>query len=247
MKDGGKMLSQLIKIIFIINHLIVGTCCSIYILYISNKSKKIMIEWWSIRLLKIFHVKVFANKNLNPFLRKKNYLVVSNHISWLDIFVINSIFPVTFVSKHTVSKWPFIGWLAKATDTIFVDRTKISKIKETTQIIKNYLEVKGSVFIFPEGTSTDGSFVLPFKSNLFQTAIDSKSDVLPIVIQYQHNNEFTSASSYTENTSFIHSVLNLIKLNSIDVKITILSPMKRNINRKLLAKKTYQKINKLIN
>ena len=240
------MFTKLIKIILILNHLIVGTCWSLYILYIDNKSKKVLIEWWSLRLLKIFNVKLVVNNNLKKILSNKNYLIVSNHISWLDIFVINSICPVIFVSKHSVSNWPFIRWLAKATDTIFIDRNKISKIKETTRKIEYYLESKGSIFIFPEGTSTDGSSVLPFKSNLFQTAINSKSNILPIGIQYQHNNKFTSAPSYIGDMSLIASILNLIKLDSIDARITILSPMKEDGNRKSLAKKTYLKINNLI-
>ena len=223
-----------------------GTCCSLYILYIDNMSKKSLIEWWSLRLLKILNVKVIVNSDLKKILINKNYLIVSNHISWLDIFVINSICPVIFVSKHSVSKWPFIGWLAKATDTIFVDRKKISKIKETTVKIEFCLENKESIFIFPEGTSTDGLSLLPFKSNLFQTAINSKVDILPIVIQYQHDNKFTTAPSYTGDMSLIASVLNLIKLDSIDVRVTILSPIRKDNNRKSLAKKSYQIINEII-
>jgi len=238
--------TKLIQIIFILSHLLVGTFCALYILYINNKQKKYFIEWWSLRLLKIFNVRLIINKNLKRILSKKNYLIVSNHISWLDIFVINSICPVIFVSKYSVSKWPFIGWLAKATDTIFIDRNKISKIKETTIKIENYLENKGSIFMFPEGTSTDGKSLLPFKSNLFQSAINTNSDILPIGIQYQNKKKFTSAPSYIGDMSLIDSVLNLIKLDNIDAKITILSPIRKDGSRKSLAKKTYQKIGNLI-
>ena len=240
------MLNKLKKIIFTLIHLIAGTLCSFYILYINNNSKKFLIEWWSLRLLKIFNVKVIVNGNLKKILSNKNYLIVSNHISWVDIFVINSICPVTFVAKHSVSKWPFIGWLAKATDTIFIERNKISNIKEISRKIEYFLMSKGSIFIFPEGTSTDGSFVLPFKSNLFQTAINSDSEVLPIVIQYQSNKKFTSAPSYIDDMNLLDSIFNLIKLDNIDAKITILNLMTKDESRKSLARKTYQKINSLI-
>ncbi|MDC0126980.1 1-acyl-sn-glycerol-3-phosphate acyltransferase [Methylophilaceae bacterium] len=236
----------MIKFILIIAHLVIGTFSALYILNINNKQKNFFIKWWSLRLLKIFNVNLIVNKNLKKILRKKNYLIVSNHISWLDIFVINSICPVTFVSKYSVSKWPFIGWLAKATDTIFIDRSRISKIKETTIKIEHHLENKGSIFMFPEGTSTNGLSVLPFKSNLFQSAINTNSDILPIGIQYQHKNKFTSAPSYIGDMSLVDSVLNLIKLEKIDAKITILSPISKNRSRKLLAKKAYQIINNLI-
>ena len=240
------MFTQLTKIVFILNHLLVGTCCSFYILYVDNKPKNFLIQWWSLKLLRLFNVKVIVNKNLKNILRKKNYLIVSNHISWLDIFIINSICPVIFVSKHSVSKWPFIGWLAVATNTIFINRNKMSNIKEIIKKIEYNLENKGSIFIFPEGTATDGLSVLPFKSNLFQTAINSNSDILPIVIQYQHNNRFTSAPAYQGDMSLITSILNLIKFDSMNARITILSPMKKEVDRKLLARKAYQKINNLI-
>ena len=100
--------------------------------------------------------------------------------------------------------------------------------------------------MFPEGTSTNGLSVLPFKSNLFQSAINTNSDILPIGIQYQNKNKFTSAPSYIGDMSLVDSVLNLIKLEKIDAKITILSPISKNRSRKLLAKKAYQIINNLI-
>ena len=113
-------------------------------------------------------------------------------------------------------------------------------------MLKKDIIDKESIFIFPEGTSTDGLSLLPFKSNLFQTAINSKVDILPIVIQYQHDNKFTTAPSYTGDMSLIASVLNLIKLDSIDVRVTILSPIRKDNNRKSLAKKSYQIINEII-
>ena len=239
--------SKLIKISFILIHLVIGTICALYILFINDTSKIILIKWWSIRLLNVFNVKLNITTDLNKILIKKNYLIVSNHISWLDIFLINSTCPIVFVSKQSVSNWPFIGLLAKATDTIFIDRKKISKIKETTKKIEHHLMEKGSVVIFPEGTVSDGSSILQFKSNLFQTAINSKSDILPILIQYKYNKKFTSAPSYAGNTTLMESILNLINLERIDAKITILNSIRKVASRKLLARKAYKNISNLIN
>ena len=241
------MFTKLIKIILILNHLIVGTCWSLYILYIDNKSKKILIEWWSLRLLKIFNVKLVVNNNLKKILSNKNYLIVSNHISWLDIFVINSAYPVTFVAKHSISKWPILNWLVKASETIFIDRKKITKIKETSKEIEDYLESKGSICIFPEGTSTDGSRLLDFKSNLLQTAINKDIEILPVAIQYLHDNKFCSAPAYYNDLSLFDSIINLIKLDNIVAKLTILPEIKSSFDRKVLANKAYAKINKVIN
>jgi 1-acyl-sn-glycerol-3-phosphate acyltransferase len=92
--------------------------------------------------------------------------VVANHASWLDIFVLNAADRVYFVSKDEVSRWPGIGWLARATGTVFITR-KGSEAKEQQAIFEARLRAGHRLLFFPEGTSTDGLRVLPFKSTLF--------------------------------------------------------------------------------
>lgn len=92
--------------------------------------------------------------------------VVANHTSWLDIFALNARKRVYFVSKAEVAKWPGIGWLARATGTVFIERDR-KKAKEQTQLFETRLEAGHKLLFFPEGTSTDGLRVLPFKTTLF--------------------------------------------------------------------------------
>jgi len=236
----------MIKLTLILCHLFYGFFYSLYILYVSEKPKTKFIKSWSKKLLKILKLNLIVNPNLNKILSKNNYLIVSNHISWLDIFLINSIYPVTFLSKASVSKWPLIGPLTKSANTIYIDRRKISSLKSATSEIEFYLKNIGSVYFFPEGTATDGSYILPFKSNLFQTAINSKVNVLPITIKYSYQNKFTSAPSYFGDMSLLKSLFNLIELNDVEAKLTILSKIKPTSDRKMLANKAYMVINKVI-
>ncbi len=235
------------KIILTLIHLVIGILCIVFFPIINRKSRKNLIKLWSLLLLKIFKINLIVNNDLKKILAKKNYLIVSNHISWLDIFVINSAYPVTFVAKHSISKWPILNWLVKASETIFIDRKKITKIKETSKEIEDYLESKGSICIFPEGTSTDGSRLLDFKSNLLQTAINKDIEILPVAIQYLHDNKFCSAAAYYNDLSLFDSIINLIKLDNIVAKLTILPEIKSSFDRKVLANKAYAKINKVIN
>ena len=235
------------KIILTLIHLVIGILCIVFFPIINRKSRRNLIKLWSLLLLKIFKINLIVNNDLKKILAKKNYLIVSNHISWLDIFVINSAYPVTFVAKHSISKWPILNWLVKASETIFIDRKRITKIKETSREIENFLENKGSICIFPEGTSTDGSKLLDFKSNLLQTAINKDIEILPVAIQYLHNNKFCSAPAYYNDLSLFDSIINLIKFDNIVAKLTILPEIKSNFNRKVLANKAYAKINKVIN
>ena len=92
--------------------------------------------------------------------------VVANHASWLDIFVLNAAKRIYFVSKSEVAGWPGIGWLAKATGTVFIERTR-SRARDHAGVIEQRLLAGHRLLFFPEGTSTDGCRVLPFKTTLF--------------------------------------------------------------------------------
>jgi 1-acyl-sn-glycerol-3-phosphate acyltransferase len=111
-------------------------------------------------------------------------LLVSNHVSWADIFVLGSAFPVSFVAKAEVAGWPVLGWLVRQHGTVFVDRTRRSQVGEQRNAIAERLRRGGSVLLFPEGTSSDGRQVLPFKSALF-AAVDSLGvPVQPITLDW---------------------------------------------------------------
>ena len=92
--------------------------------------------------------------------------VVANHTSWLDIFVLNASKRIYFVSKAEVAGWPGIGWLARATGTLFIKRER-GQATAQTQIMQTRLLAGHKLLFFPEGTSTDGQQVLPFKTTLF--------------------------------------------------------------------------------
>ena len=92
--------------------------------------------------------------------------LVANHASWLDIFALNASGPVTFVSKAEVARWPGIGWLARATGTLFIDRDRRAAAAQTL-LFEARLRAGHRLLFFPEGTSTDGLRVLAFKPTLF--------------------------------------------------------------------------------
>jgi lyso-ornithine lipid O-acyltransferase len=92
--------------------------------------------------------------------------VVANHASWLDIFTLNACQRIYFVAKSEVAAWPGIGWLARATGTVFIARKGI-EAKAQAQMFEDRLKAGHKLMFFPEGTSTDALRVLPFKSTLF--------------------------------------------------------------------------------
>jgi len=112
-------------------------------------------------------------------------LIAANHISWLDVFVIGATLPCWFVSKADMRGWLIIGRLAAANETLFLRRGSPRAAYRMNAEIRARLVSRQSVVIFPEGTTTDGSRVLPFFPALFQPAVDGRHRVLPLAICYR--------------------------------------------------------------
>lgn len=111
-------------------------------------------------------------------------LIVANHISWIDIYVINAALPSAFVSKEEVRHWPLIGWLAAKNDTIFLRRGSRGHARIVNQEIASLLDKGRHVAVFPEGTTTDGRSLLHFHAALLQPALTAGHPVLPVAISY---------------------------------------------------------------
>lgn len=113
--------------------------------------------------------------------------VVANHSSWLDIFVLNAGQRIYFVAKAEVSGWPGIGWLARATGTVFIER-RGTEAKAQQKVFEDRLLAGHQLLFFPEGTSTDAIRVLPFKSTLFQAfftnGLDRVLSIQPVTVVY---------------------------------------------------------------
>ena len=110
-------------------------------------------------------------------------IVVANHATWLDIFTLNALGPVTFVSKDDVAGWPGIGLLARATGTLFIARDPRQARAQQAMVLAR-LAAGQRLVLFPEGTSTDGQRVLPFKPTLFAAAMAAGAQVQPVSIGY---------------------------------------------------------------
>ena len=114
--------------------------------------------------------------------------VVSNHVSWLDIFALNACQTIYFVAKAEVARWAFIGWLARATGTVFIARDP-KEAKAQQAVFEARLRAGHKLMFFPEGTSTDGLRVMPFKSTLFAAfythGLDEIMQIQPVSLIYR--------------------------------------------------------------
>ncbi|MFY0619346.1 lysophospholipid acyltransferase family protein [Shimia sp.] len=114
--------------------------------------------------------------------------IVANHSSWLDIFALNAAQQVYFVSKAEVANWPGIGWLARATGTVFIRRDR-REARAQKKLFEDRLLAGHQLLFFPEGTSSDSLRVLPFKTTLFESFFEPKLKefmlIQPVTVYYQ--------------------------------------------------------------
>lgn len=124
-------------------------------------------HWYHRRVCRLLGIRLHID-GVVP--RDAPVLLISNHVSWLDIPVISAVAPVSFIAKREVGTWPFVSWLAKLQRSIFIDRTQRADIPKVAARMRARLMQGDTLVLFAEGTSSDGNRVLPFKSSLFAIA-----------------------------------------------------------------------------
>ncbi len=113
------------------------------------------------------------------------YLLASNHLAVIDVLVLGSILGPIFISQGAVAAWPFIGWVTRATETIFIDRKKLRDVLRVNQLIADKLDAGNGIVIFPEATTSEGLELLPFKPALFEAPIQANRPVHYASLSYE--------------------------------------------------------------
>lgn len=111
-------------------------------------------------------------------------LLVANHVSWLDMIVLQSLLPCRFIAKAEVRHWPLIGTMASRCRTLYIDRSAPRATAAVTQAMAHALGEGDTLVLFAEGTTSDGTTILPFRASLLQGAIDAPAEVLPVALRY---------------------------------------------------------------
>jgi len=171
-------------------------------------------------------------------------LIVSNHVSWLDIVVLSAIAPVSFVAKREVGRWPFFGTLARLQRTVFVDRDRRHATGDSRSEMQERLKAGDMLVLFPEGTSGDGRSVLPFKSSFFGAAELPGVLVQPLSIAYRgHRNlpmtrRLLPSYAWYGDMDLAPHLLGATRAGPIEVTVVCHPPLSLGgeVNRKGLAR-----------
>lgn len=200
------------------------------------------IQRWAAKVLAILKVRVRYEE---PQPTQCPALVVANHLSWLDVLVLQSLQPGVFVAKSEVRHWPGIGTMAQACATIFVERSSRQSARTMVDDMLKAIEQGYSVFAFPEGTSSDGSNVGQFHANVFEAAIQAHVHVQPVSLRYvhAHSNLGCDTALFTGDTTLVASLRKVMASSSIQATVQFgRFILPQGQTRKSLARQAHQSI-----
>ena len=195
-----------IKLLRGIWHVVVGWF-TIYFRFpqLTPAQREARVQAWAMQLLRIWDIDLEVRGK--PVVTGPA-LLVSNHISWLDILVIHATRHCRFVSKSELREWPLLGPLATGAGTLYIERAQrkdaMRMVKDMAQSLRN-----GEVLaVFPEGTTGDGIGVLPFHANLIQSAIEADSPIQPMALQFvdSASGRISMAARYIDDDTLLASV-----------------------------------------
>ncbi|WP_456407475.1 lysophospholipid acyltransferase family protein [Thiolapillus sp.] len=231
------------RLLLLLLHVLAGIWLSLSIHKTRLSDDKILpdpepVARWSGRLLKIMGIQVITHGD-PP---REPGLIVSNHISWVDIPTINALTGAAFLSKNSIRYWPVIGWFAIASGTVFIRRGN-HEAQRVSSAIAERLREERNLAIFPEGSTSDGRQVRRFFPRLFGAAIDAHSPVIPIALRYSHDGKLDQKIPYTKGRSFFLILFNVLARKNSEVHVVFCEPIpSAGRDRRSLAEASYAAI-----
>lgn len=218
-------LLTIFRIVRVLLHVLKGMLvCAVVFPWLDHAARNAQIRRWSTRVLGLFNVTVRQSATSVPVL--ETAVVVANHISWLDIFVILSLHPSHFVAKAEIRSWPLAGWLAQKAGTVFISRGSRRDLRHIFKGLVHSLQKGERVAFFPEGTTAAQGTLLPFHANLFEAAIDAHVPVQPFALSYQGSDGGHHPSvDFIGEMTFAESIALILNGPPVIATLDILSPI----------------------
>ena len=200
-----------------------------------------LLNLWARSLARSLRIKVRVRGQVPSSDQDRLYLV-SNHLGYLDVLVLASVWPLTFVSRHDLAYWPVLGPLTRMVGTVYVDRSSSMRTEAVVKTVVRALEHGSHIHVFAEGKSTNGQQILPFKTALFEAPVRAGVLVQPLTIRYLRVNgrPLTQATKdlvcWYGNKAFIPHTLRLLATRGLEVEIVFSGPIEPGTSRKVLAR-----------
>jgi 1-acyl-sn-glycerol-3-phosphate acyltransferase len=202
---------------------------TIHLVPLSLKTKRVasikVVSGFARIILMLFGVRVHVKHRDRLHKTGSGRLIVSNHLSYIDILVISTLVPSVFITSVELKNTTLLGTLARLSGSIFVERRKPSGLKREIEDIAFALGQGLPVVLFPEGTTSNGEHVQPFKISLFDSAVIAQADIVPVCLRYlRTNNKHITPQNrdnvfYYGGVSFGKHLLRFLSLASVDVEV----------------------------
>lgn len=204
----------------LVSHFFVGCLIQAVVFPLVGKRRELkIIGWWSRRILAILAVRVHVRGHLPR--GREALIIVSNHVSWLDVWLIHAVCPVRFIAKSDIREWPLVGWLVSRAGTIFIERARRHDTARTNQAIADVLARGEHVGMFPEGMTTDGTQLRAFHASLFQPAIAAHARVAMAAIRYPNRDGSANLdASYAGDRSLKESLRLILRHRVLHAELT---------------------------
>jgi 1-acyl-sn-glycerol-3-phosphate acyltransferase len=238
-----------LRLMRVVLHLVRGlVTCAVVFPWIDEAGRQGRIKRWSAKLLALCRVELEVLHDQGAQAAPRA-LIVANHVSWLDIFVINAMQPCRFVAKSDIRDWPLIGWLCEKTGTIFISRGKLRDVRRIYQGLVTSLHAGEHVAFFPEGTTAAQGTLLPFHANLFEAAIEAEVPVQPYAVRYvDRNGKLHPGADFIGDTTFVDSVLTILRSGPMKAQLMLLPPIEtgKTSHRRELADAARERIGQVL-
>ena len=187
-------------------HIVGGLGTTVFVFpWVSQQRRHDMIRRWCRQMLGMLGVEARVHRRDDAAMPRQ-VLIVANHISWLDIFVLLSFQPARFVAKADLKRMPVVGRLITNVGTLYIERERRRDTHTVNRATVEALERGEIVAVFPEATTSDGTGLLKFHSSLLQSAVDARGHVQPIAIRYRTPaDEFCIAPAYVGELNLVQS------------------------------------------
>jgi len=235
-------LRLLVRLLHVGVHLGCGLLqCALLFGVLPLQARNALVRRWSRGMMRVFRMQVRAT---GPGRGDAAGAVVANHVSWIDVFVLNAFAPCRFVAKAEVRGWPAIGWLSARAGTIYVARGARAGLREANATIATHLAAGERLAFFPEGTSAAQGSMLPFHANLFQGVCAAGAAVHPVALRYLGpDGQLSAAAEYIGATSLWESILSLIEHGPFVAEVAFLPPIASGgLGRRALAAQAHEAI-----
>lgn len=236
------MATRGLRLAWVAAHLLRGLMTTTLLFpFYARPQRRAAIRRWSARLLRILGVRLHlhhAPAQVRPL------MLVANHVSWLDIFMLNAAIPVRFVAKSEIRGWPAIGWLSARTGTLFIERGRRRDTARVNRLIVEAMLDGDVVAVFPEGTTSDGSQLLRFHSSLLQPALMAGAGVQPVALRLEHDDgSLCTEAAYDGDKSLWKSLRQIVSQPAIDAHVHFLPLLATDVlHRRELAEAAHAAI-----